>query len=351
MNSRERTLMALHHEEPDRPPVSATYTPEVAAMLRAEYGYDGEDLGYAMGNDLIKTAVGMEMSYYLYPTETYTCKFGVEWKNVKNETGAYTEIIGGALMDDEDGTKLAAYRIPDPDEPTQYEPLRENVRRYGKEKFIVGSCQCSIFETAWYLHGIEATLMDMIVNEDYANALFDRIMEFPLKAGLNMIDMGADMIWLGDDIATQQNMMMSLPMWRKFFKTRYAQVFSAFKKRNPNIYIAYHSCGNCQETFDDFIEIGLNVINPIQPLAMDPYSIKQRYGDKLTLFGAVDVQMLLPFGTADQVTATVRDYKRRLGAGGGYILSPAHHIQSDTSMDNIKAFYAAALEPSGCERD
>ena len=137
--------------------------------------------------------------------------------------------------------------------------------------------------------------------------------------------------------------MMSLPMWRKYFKTRYARIFAAFKERNPNIYIAYHSCGNCQDTFDDFVEIGLDVINPIQPLSMDPYSIKQRYGDRLTLFGAVDVQMLLPFGTAEQVASTVRDYQRRLGAGGGYILSPAHHLQSDTSMENIKAFYAAAL--------
>ncbi len=350
MNSRERTLMALHHEEPDRPPVSATYTPEVAAMLRAKYGQDNEDLGYVMGNDLIKTAVGMEMSYYLYPTETYTCKFGVEWKNVENETGAYTEITGGALTDDENKDKLANYSIPDPDEPTQYEAFQKNVRRYGTEKFIVGSCQCSIFETSWYLHGIEATLMDMIADEDYANELFDKIMQFPLKAGLNMIDMGADMIWLGDDIATQQNMMMSLPMWRKYFKTRYAKIFSAFKKRNPNIFIAYHSCGNCQETFDDFIEIGLDVINPIQPLSMDPIKIKKRYGKQLTLFGAIDVQMLLPFGTAKDVIATVRDYKRRLGAGGGYILSPAHHFQSDTNIDNIKAFYEAALEPTEYER-
>lgn len=344
MTSRERTFMALAHQQPDRPPVSATYTPEVAKMLREAYGQEADDLGFVMGNDLIKTTVGMENSYYLYDTPEYTCPFGVRWRNVSNETGAYTEIIGGALTDDEDGSKLAAYQVPDPNDPAWYRPVKAAVEKYGKEKFIIGSCQCSIFETAWYLHGLEDTMLDMAANEDYAQELFEKVMQFPLNAGLNMIDCGVDMVWLGDDIADQRNLMMSLPMWRKYFKDRYATMFAAFKKKNKDIVLAYHSCGNCQGILDDMIEIGLDVLNPIQPLAMDPYDIKRRYGDKLTLFGAVDVQHLLPYGTSDEVMNTVREYKKVLGEGGGYILSPAHHIQSDTGLEKIKAFYKAALE-------
>lgn len=345
MTSRERTFMALAHEEPDRPPISATYTPEVAKILREAFGQPEEDLGYVMGNDLIKTAVGMENSYYLYDTPTYTCPFGVEWRNVSNYTGAYTEIIGGALKDDLDGDKLKAYRIPDPDDPALYTHVREAVQKHGKEKFIIGSCQCSIFETAWYLHGLEDTMMDMVADEDYANELFDKIMQFPLKAGLHMIEAGADMIWLGDDVATQQNMMMSVPMWRKYFKERYAYIFEQFRKARKDIVIAYHSCGNCTDILDDMVEIGLDVLNPIQPLAMDPYKIKERFGKKLTLFGAIDVQELMPRGTREQIVQTVHDYKKYLGAEGGYILSPAHHLQSDTSFENIMAFYDTAKEP------
>lgn len=344
MTSRERTFMALAHEQPDRPPVSATYTPEAAAALRGVYGHEEEDLGYMMGNDLIKIAVGIENSFYLYPTPTYTCPFGVEWQNVQNETGAYTEIIGGALYGDDDGEKLRAYRPPDPDDPALYERVRAAAAKYGKEKLMVGSCQCSIFETAWYLRGIEDLLVEMAVNEDYCNELFDKIAVFPLKAGLHMIDAGVDMVWLGDDIATQRNMMISLEMWRKYFKPRYAAIFAALKKRKPDIMIAYHSCGNCEAVLDELADIGLNVINPIQPLAMDPYKIKRRYGKRLTLFGAIDVQRLLPFGTKEEITRTVREYKRTLGEGGGYILSPAHHIQSDTTLENIAAFYEAAKE-------
>ena len=345
MTSRERVFMALAHEEPDRPPISATYTPEVVSILRDKFGREEDDLGYVMGNDLVKTTVGMENSYYMYDTPTYTCPFGVEWRNVRNYTGAYTEIIGGALCDDEDGEKLAAYQIPDPDNPDLYTHVKAAVEKYGKEKFIIGSCQCSIFETAWYLHGMEDTLMDMAADEDYANELFDKIMQFPLKAGLHMIEAGADMIWLGDDIATQRNLMMSLPMWRKYFKPRFAKMYEEFRKAKKDIVIAYHSCGNCQDAIDDMIEIGLNVLNPIQPLAMDPYMIKQRYGKKLTMFGAIDVQELMPHGTKEEIVQTVRDYKKYLGAGGGYILSPAHHLQSDTGLENIMAFYDEAKKP------
>ena len=343
MNSRERTLMAIAHEQPDRPPISASYTPEIVQLLRNVYGRPEEDLGCVMGNDLIKTTVGIELSYHRSDDPVYTCPFGVTFRNVKNFAGAYTEIVDGVLRNDPDGEKLAAYRLPDPDDESWYAPVKAAVKKYGREKFIIGSCQCSIFETAWYLHGMEDTLCDMIADEDYAGALFDKVMQFPLRAGLNLIDAGVDMVWLGDDVATQRGMMFSLELWRKLLKPRYAEIFAGYRKKRPDITLAYHSCGNCEEILDDMIEIGLNVLNPIQPLSMDPVHIKRRYGKHLTLFGAIDVQQLLPFGTPAQIEKTVREAKAVLGEGGGYILSPAHHIQSDTSLENIQAYYEEAL--------
>jgi uroporphyrinogen decarboxylase len=343
MNSRERTLMALAHEQPDRPPVSASYTPEIAALLRLVYGRPEEDLGYVMGNDLVKTTVGIELSYHRSDDPVYTCPFGVTFRNVKNFAGAYTEIIGGALRDDPDGEKLKAYTIPDPDDTVWYAPVKAAVSKYGREKFIIGSCQCSIFETSWYLHGLEDTLCDMLADEDYVAALFDKVMYFPLRAGLNLIDCGVDMVWLGDDVATQRDMMFSVELWRKLLKPRYAEIFAALKAKRPDILIAYHSCGNCEQILDDMTEIGLDVLNPIQPLSMDPVYIKRRYGKRLTLFGAIDVQQLLPFGSPGEIKKAVRDAKAVLGEGGGYILSPAHHIQSDTSLENIQAYYEEAF--------
>lgn len=344
MNSRERALTAIAHETPDRPPVSASYTPEIVQLLRSVYGRPEEDLGYAMGNDLIKTTVGIELSYHRSEDPVYTCPFGVTFRNVKNFAGAYTEIVDGVLRNDPDGEKLAAYEIPNPDDPAWYVPVKAAVEKYGREKYIIGSCQCSIFETAWYLHGMEDTLCDMIADEDYASVLFDKVMQFPLRAGLNLIGAGVDMVWLGDDVATQRGMMFSLELWRKLLKPRYAEIFAAYRKKRPDITLAYHSCGNCEAILDDMIEIGLNVLNPIQPLSMDPVHIKRRYGKNLTLFGAIDVQQLLPFGTPAEIKKAVRESKSVLGEGGGYILSPAHHIQSDTSLENIQAYYEEALQ-------
>ena len=346
MDSRERVFTAVEHKEVDRPPVFATFTPEVDEALRSHCNITGDvDTGYALGNDMVKVTVGMENSFYMTDDPIYTCPFGVVWKNVKNSSGAYTEIVDGALRDDEDGLKLKNYKIPDPHNPELYTQVKAAVDRYGKDKIIVGSCQCSVFETAWYLTGLEDFLAMMLTDEDYTDELLDKVMQFPLHAGLHMIEAGVDVIWLGDDVATQLDMMISVPDWRRYLKERYAYMFSEFKKANKNILLAYHCCGNCERIIDELAEIGLDMLQPIQPQAMDPYMVKERHGKNVTLFGGLDIQDLFPNGTKQQVVQTVYDYKRYLGAGGGYIVSPAHHLQSDTSVEKICAFYEEAKKP------
>lgn len=341
MNSKDRVKAAISHEEPDRVPVFASYVPEVSKKLIDKYN-PKEELGVFMGNDMVKTVVGVETSYYASSDPEYTCKWGIRWRNVKNSTGEYTEIIGHPLAGDD--SKLNSYSIPDPLEESQYENVKEMISKYGKEKWMIGSCQCSIFEISWYLRGLDQFMMDMVVNEDYANALMDKVMQFPLKAGLKMIELGVDMVWLGDDVAMQTGMMISPQLWRKYLKPRYAYIFNEFRKLKKDIVIAYHSCGNCEAIIDEMTDIGLDVLNPIQPAAMDPVMIKKRYGDRLTLFGGLDVQNILPFGTADDVRNEVKRLIKGCAKGGGYILSPAHHIQSDTSIENIETFYKAASE-------
>ncbi|CAA7601387.1 Uroporphyrinogen decarboxylase [Acididesulfobacillus acetoxydans] len=340
LRSKERVQMALSHEEPDRVPFTATYVPEVVKRLRAVKGEGEYDVGVAMGNDCVKTAVGLEMSFYGSNDPEYTCKWGIRWRNVTNYTGHYTEIIDHPLAGDE--SQLDSFQIPDPLEESQYDDCRKIIKRYGKEKWIIGSCQISIFEASWYLRGLDQFMMDMALNKDYAHALMDKVMQFPLKAAKKYIQLGVDMVWFGDDVATQTNMMISPPMWREYLKPRYAKIFEECKKTNPNTKIAYHSCGNCEAIIPEMIEIGLDVLNPIQPASMNPFEIKRKYGKDICLFGGLDVQHTMPFGTPELVRTDVKRLIEGCGKGGGYILSPAHHIQSDTSNENIFAFYAAA---------
>ena len=342
MTSKERVRAAVEHREGDRVPLYASYTPETAALLRQVTGTDEFDVGIAMGNDIVKDCVGLEMSYYLNDQPSYVCPWGITWRNVRNQTGHYTEIIDFPLAGDED--KLAKYRIPDPADDRQYENARLLLNRYGDDHWVVGSCQCSIFEASWYLRGLDTFLMDLALNPDYVNELMDKVMEFPRIAGLRYLDLGVDMLWLGDDVATQTGMMISPDMWRTYLKPRYVKLFAEFKAKRPDIVIAYHSCGNCEAIIPELIEIGLDVLNPIQPLALDPLMVKRKYGSDLCLFGAMDVQRVMPFGSVPEVRAEVRRLTDGCAKDGGFILAGAHHLQSDTDPAKVFAFYEAGKE-------
>jgi len=341
MNSKERVRAALYFEEPNRVPVSAEYVPEINKKLRQRVGDKETDVGAAMGNDMILTSHGFATSYYLKKGSEYYGEWGCKWKYFRNPSGSYTEVIERPL---EDEKKIDSYKIPDPYNERRYESSRRIIEEYGKDYWIVGAIPCTIFEVSWGLRGLDKFMMDMISNKDFAHALMDKVMKFPLVAGKKLIELGVDMLLTGDDVAMQTGMMISLTLWREYFKPRYAKLYSEFKKLNRTIKIAYHSCGNCEAILDEMYEIGLDVINPIQPSAMNPGEIKKRYGKKLALWGTLDEQRILPFGTPDEVRAEVKRLIKDCAPGGGFILTPAHNIQADTSIENILAFYEAARE-------
>jgi len=341
MDSRERVALALEHRQPDRPPVFATFVPEVERRLRDERRIADGDLGVALGNDLVKACVGLENSFNGTPEPEYVDAWGIRWRYVHNAYGKFTEICEHPLAGDRG--KLDGFTIPNPNEDAQYEPFRQAKARYGREKAIIGSSQISVFEAAWYLRGLETLFLDMVTEPDYVHALMDKVMRFPLVAGRKFAEMGADIVWFGDDVSMQKGMMMSTAMWREFLRPRYERLFAEVKRANPSARTAYHSCGNCEAILDDLIEIGLDILNPLQPMAIDPFAVKKRYGARLTLFGGLCVQGVMPHGTPGQVREAVARLASGCGAGGGYILAPAHHIQADTPSANIAAFYEAAL--------
>ena len=347
MTSKQRVQMALRHETPDRVPICGDYVPEAAEALKKALNMDDYcDMLVALGNDMLVAGTGMAYSYYLEPDEKgeYVCPWGCTWKYFSNSSGSYTEIIKHPLAGDTDGSLLEQYRIPDPQEESQYANLQNMLDKYGDTHFICGSVTCSIFETSWYLSGLVDVIERMALDEDYTHALFKKMMQFPLQAGLKMIDMGVDMVWLGDDVGMQNCMMMSPDTWRKFLKPHLKEIISAYKKRNPNIKVAYHSCGNIMPIIPDLIEIGLDVLNPVQPMAMDPAELKEKFGHQLSFWGSICIQQTLPNGTVEDVRNEVKLRVETLGKGGGLILSPAHNVQADTPVENILAFYAAAKE-------
>ncbi len=355
MKHRERVLLALNHEEPDRCPMQISFTPEFAARLRQDMGLTDADfhnphgggntyvIERALGEDMLLTSVGWANSYYATESlsedgQTYTDEWGVTWQNrpyeTKFGTGCYTEMIGHPLAED---AAIDTYQPPDPHRPDLYSEAARVVETYQDDYWIVGVTVTTIFETAWALRGYDQTLMDFVLNPDLLERLLDIPFHYHLTAAQKLVELGVDMIWLGDDVGMQNRMLISPDTWRQFLKPRMATFISTLKNINPQVKIAYHSDGNILPIIPDLIDIGLDVLNPIQPASMDPAMVKEKFGHNLCFWGSVDEQHTLPFGSPEDVKAEILTRLKTMGQNGGLILGPTHHVQLDTSLENFWA--------------
>ncbi len=349
MKPRERVIMALNHQIPDRCPMQVSFTPEFANRLKKEIhlkdsgvhnphgGGNSYELEQIIGEDLLLTSVGWANCYY-QDAASYVDEWGIGWRSTEYTTpygkGTYTEIVGHPLA--EDGA-VARYNAPDPERPELYKEAQWLIDHFKDEYFIVGVTVTTIFETAWALRGLERLLSDLVINPELAEQILDIPYQYHLTAAKKLTQMGVDMIWIGDDVGAQNNMMISPRMWRRFLKPRMANFIAELKAINPNVKVAYHSDGNIYAIIPDLIEIGLDVLNPIQPASIDPAKIKEEFGDKLCFWGSIDEQHTLPFGSASDVQNEVLTRLRTLGKDGGLILGPTHHVQLDTPMENFWA--------------
>ena len=195
----------------------------------------------------------------------------------------------------------------------------------------------TIFETAWALRGLERMMLDLAVDPDLAETILDIPFHYHLAAAKTLVGLGVDMIWTGDDVGAQSAMMISPAMWRRFLKPRMAEFFAELKRINPAVKVAYHSDGAIGPIIPELIEIGVDVLNPIQPACIDPARLKRDYGEKLCFWGSIDEQHTLPFGTPADVRNEVKSRLETLGKGGGLIIGPTHHVQLDTPMENFRA--------------
>jgi len=349
MTPRERVWMALNHEMPDRCPMQVSFTPEFAERLRADLNLKGRkvhnphgggntyELERALDEDLLLTSVGWANSYY-QPGESYTDEWGVTWRAQPYTTpfgvGHYTEMVGHPLADDK---AIATYASPDANRPELYSEAERVIREFKDEYWIVGVTVTTIWETAWALRGYEQMLMDFVSNPDLAEHILNIPYQYHLTAAKRLVEMGVDMIWIGDDVGMQTGMLVSPKLWRQFLKPKMASFIETLKAINPQVKVAYHSDGNILAIIPELIEIGLDVLNPIQPACLDPAKLKQQYGDKLCFWGSIDEQHTLPFGSPADVRHEVLTRLETVGKDGGLILGPTHHVQLDTPMENFWA--------------
>ena len=359
MNSRERTQEAINHRQPDRPPLYVSLTPQIAEILSEVHGLPFEPPIDAMESSRIShmgllTGLGVDI-VAIAPASppdapTLTLPDGRarnEWGMVFKDIGIYSELDEFPLAEAATKEDILEYPFPDPLAAGRFEIAREMMTRYGTTHGVIGDVETMFFEISWYLTGLEKFLVDLITEAEYVPYLMDQIMHYIIEAGKKLLAMGVDILWCGDDFGGQNGMLIDPDAWRRIIKPRIKYMFGEFRTVQPDIKIAWHSCGSIIPIIPDFIELGLDILNPIQPLAagMDPVFLKREFGKDLVFFGGIDVQELLPRGTPEKIHDEVRRRIDILGKDGGYIVAPAHNIQPDTPVENVSAFFEAVLNP------
>lgn len=201
-----------------------------------------------------------------------------------------------------------------------------------------------MYENAWQVRGYEPFLMDMLDRPEWCEHILDRMAVRNEAVACAAARAGVDVLMTGDDVANQRDMMFSIEQWRHFMKPRWARVFAAARSIKPDIQIWYHSDGNIERIIPELIEIGVTILNPIQPECMDPANIHRGYGERITLDGVIGTQTVMPFGAPEDVRKTVKDAIELLGADGGLILAPTHVLEPEVPLANIRAFVAAAQD-------
>ena len=359
MEPKERTLNAINHRQPDRPPVYVSLTPQVAKKLSEALHVPYEEPFDAMESARIShmgllTNMGVDV-VAIAPTAPPNAltislpdgRIKNEWGMIFRNIGIYTEFAEYPLANASSGQDILKYPFPDPNAPGRFDIAEDMMKTYAEKFAVIGDVETMFFEMSWYLTGMEKFLMDLMMETEYQPYLMDKIMQYIIAAGKKLLEMGVEILWCGDDFGTQDGMLIDPDMFRRIFKPRIKYMFEEFRKVKPDIKIAWHSCGSILPIIPDFIEVGLDILNPIQPMAkgMDPVFLKKTYGKDLVFFGGIDVQQLLPFGTPKIIKDEVRRRIDILGKGGGYIVAPSHNIQPDTPVENIMAFFDAALHP------
>jgi uroporphyrinogen decarboxylase len=376
MNSRERLLAALDHREPDRIPIDLGST-QVTGIHVVAYCRLREYLGLprveprmcdtiqqlALPDDDVMERLGIDIRG-LFPLNShnwsinnvdvgdyweYNDEWGITHRRPK-PGGLYYSMVRSPLASPTlTPNDIRVYPWPDTGDPQRIAGLRDEALAYraqGKAVVIKGVL-AGVFEMAQRVRGMEDLLMDMASDDALAGALFDKMVELKLafwEMALPRLADVIDVVSEADDYGTQTSQLISPRMFRRQIKPRLKTLFSRIKQLAPNGKLFFHSCGNVRPLLPDFIELGVDILNPVHVTAtgMDPAALKRDFGKDIVFWGGgVDTQDVLPHGSPQQVKDDVRRNIDALAPGGGFVFSTVHNIQADAPPQNIVAMWEA----------
>ncbi len=273
---------------------------------------------------------------------TYEDAWGVQHRKGKDDW--YEEWVSGPLSSAQTVSDIEEYSFPTTAQISKRENYEEQIQQIKDQDNFVSGGIPNPYKEAWMLRGMDNILADYLINREILECIYDHLYELYGEIARRMTRAGVDMVTVTGDIAMQDRIVMGPEPWREVDKPRLAKLIQECRDINPDVHFYIHSDGNVMDLMDDIVDIGFNVINPIQPECMDPVEVKKRWGDRITLHGGISLQKTLPFGSAADVREEVEHLIRNCGYNGGLVVFPSNVIQPDTSPENIITCFHTARD-------
>lgn len=335
MTDKEWIWQVIKHKNNFSVPYNFSFSPPAEKVAEAHYG---KDLPEKLALPIRMTGLKDAKPLYASPDEfgdTIKDEFGVIWSTSRIDRGAP---IGPCLME----PSLSDYVFPDPLLAERFSGLAEWCARQEQHFRVIWAGD--LWERATFMRGMENILMDVALNRAFVHALLERLAEYILETIQVLAGRYSfEAIAISDDYGTQKGMLISPDDWRKLIKPCLSKIYALAKKHG--LVVFHHSCGHIVPIIGDMIDMGLDILHPIQPEAMDIYFLKRQFGRHLVFCGGIPTQTLLVQGTPAEIRNEVRKLKREMGENGGYILEPGITLQADVPLENMVVMIDEARLP------
>jgi uroporphyrinogen decarboxylase len=350
MSHKERVLRAIRRESLDFFPSQVDFTPNDLDRIARGLGVAVPDIDEAVDNHLRYAYSLGNAEEYMHdePVRRRAQELGVV--RVDEGRGVVYDIWGVGWDLHAEGVwichhpisnpdRILDYPFPDPDQPGLMDYAERLVASQGQEYFIVAFQHISLFERAWALLGFENLMIAIAEENPDLDEFFGRIGAFQTRIAKRFIACGVDGVRVGDDYGSQDGLIISPEKWRRYIKPNLRKLYSAYQAAGLPVF--QHSCGDLRTILDDFLELKLDVLHPLQPKAMPLEKVEEILGGKICFFGGIDTQELLPFRTPAEVREGVLSCVRLLGKRGGYLIAPSQEVMSDVPIENIRSLVTA----------